>query len=338
MAAESKKTGTKATKIENLWLENLAIANKWISEYKNPGSSREVLSRCKDMTLDQVALITKLLIKESESEKSTLHELPETFYFVWQKSYTVFYEKISWKVNDPQNHITHVESFLDDEYSFDAMKQIIDAWEPERKGSFHEFVINFRLPQYFKYRNTYRKHYDKILEYYSIKHELEKSKSKYEVFSPILYTVLLYIDVLPHKIIIFIYLALFYFSEKNCRLKEFFNQKFSCSLKELYDDIDEQSIEKKFNEVFEKKYGNNLLKKPAGDLYNGADYREMISLTGESTLTEDLITSIFFWYNYQNYPYNPDYEKIRNVISQWNSHLKNEAIAILQDQRRRMEY
>ncbi len=336
MAAESKKPDNKATDLDNLWLENLEIANNWISEYKKPGSSRKALYICDDMTLDQVALITKLLLKERESEESTDNELPDTFYFVWQKSYTVFYEKICWKVNDPQNHITHVESFLDDEYSFDAMKQIIDTWEPERKGSFHEFVISFRLPQYFKYRNTYRKHYDKILEYYSIKLELEKNKSKYEVYSPILYTILLYIDVLPHKIIIFIYLALFYSSEKNCRLKEFFNEKFSCSLKELYDDIDEQYIEKKFNEVFENKYGNDLLKKQAGDLYNGADYREMISLAGENTITEDLITSIFFWYNFQNYPFNPDYEKIRNVISQWNSHLKREAIAILQDQKRKM--
>lgn len=336
MAAEKKRPYNKGIDWDKERSANLEMANEWILNYKSSGFSKKTLVKCKDMTLNQVALITKVMIEENGSVKSEKRKLPDTFYFVWQKSYTAFYEKIGWRVSDIKSHITHIDSFLNDEYSFNSMYEIIGKWKPEDNDAFEEFVINYRLPKYFKDRKTYLEYIDQIGEYHATQRNLAKVKSKYEGYKPILYTVLLEIKDLPHKVLIFIYLALNYSSNINFRIREFFDEKFSCKLKELYDDIDSQSIEIRFNKVFEEKYGNYLLKKHAGDLYKGDDYKEMISLAGDHTIIEDLITSIFFWYNYKNYPDNPDYENIRNVISQWNTRFKEEARALLRDKRKKM--
>ena len=333
MAAENNIYDGKGKDWDKRRHDNLEIAREWISGYKNSGFSRVILSKCNKMTLDQVALITKLLLNDNNPEEE---RLPDTFYFVWQKSFIVFSDKIGSKVDDHQKHITHIDSFLDDKYSFDTLIHILTLWDPEINDAFHEFVISFRLPEYFKFHKAHLKHIAEISDYYTWQHEFGKIKSKYEVYKPILYTVLLEIKDLPHKVLIFIYLALNYSSNINFRLREFFDEKFSCKLKELYDDIDSQSIEIRFNKVFEEKYGKCLLKKRVGDLYKGDDYKGMISLAGAYTITEDLVTSIFFWYNYQDYPDNPDYEKIRNVISQWNKRFREEARAILHDKKRKM--
>ncbi|HBE42843.1 MAG TPA: hypothetical protein DDW27_16895 [Bacteroidales bacterium] len=333
MAAESNIYDDKGKDWDKLRHDNLEMAKEWISGYKNSGFSRVILSKCNEMTLDQVALITKLLLNDNIPEEE---RLPDTFYFVWQKSYIVFSDKIGSKVDDTQKHITHIDSFLDDKYSFDALIHILTLWDPEINNAFHEFVISFRLPEYFKFHKAHLKHTAEIFDYYTWQHKFGKMKSKYEGYKPILYTVLLEIKDLPHKVLIFIYLALNYSSNINFRLREFFDEKFGCKLKELYDNIDSQYLGRKFNIVFEKKYGEYLLKLPVGDLYRIKDYKKMILLAGEDTIIEDLITSIFFWYNYQNYPDNPDYEKIRNVISQWNKRFREEARAILRDKKRKM--
>ena len=332
----SKKPDNEGENWDNFRRKNFEMAINWISDYRNSGFSRSILSECNNMTLDQVAMITKLLLKEKRAKETADPDLPVTFYFVWQKSYIVFFDKIGSKVDDPQKHITHVDSFLDDKYSFDALIHILATWDPEINDAFHEYVISFRLPEYFKFHKAHLKHIAEISDYYTYQHEFGNVKSKYEGYKPILYTVLLEIKELPHKVLIFLYLALNYSSRTNFRLREFFDEKFNCKLKVLYEDIDSQYLGRKLNNVFEKKYGEKLLKLPVGDLYKAEDYKEMILLAGKDTITEDLITSIFFWYNYQDYPDNPDYEKIRNVISQWNTRFREEAKAILRDKKRKM--
>jgi hypothetical protein len=333
MAAEKRLSDNKSKDWDEEHRKNLDTANNWISRYRSSGYSRKILSECEMMTLNQVALITKLINIESESKNN---RVPETFYFVWQKSYTAFYEKIGWRVQDMDSHITHIDSFLDDEYSFYSMNEIIDKWIPESKAPFEDYVINYRLPKYFKDRKSYIEFIDKIRKYHASRLDPGKGKSKYDGYKPILYTVFLEIDELPHKVLIFLYLALNYSSNINFRLKQFFNEKFSCQLKELYEDIDEQYLGRKLNKVFEEKYGEYLLKLPVGSLYKSEDYKEMIVLSGPDKIIEDLIISIFFWYHYKNYPDNPDFVSIRNVISKWNSRFKEEAEALLRDKKRKM--
>jgi hypothetical protein len=333
MAEEIKNPDDEGTGPQDSGNKNRKRAERWISKYKSSGFSRHLLSECDNMTLDQVALITKLLMIDNLPEAG---RLPDTFYSVWQKSYNVFYDKISGTVNNLQRHITHIDAFLDDKYSFDALEHILSSWDPEIKDAFHEFVISFRLPEYFEFHEAHLKHIAEISEYHTFQRKFGEVKSKYDSYKPILYTILLEIKELPHKVLIFLQLALFYSSKKNCRLNEFFKKKFSCNLNELYEDIDSEYLGIRFNKLFEEKYGEYLLKLPACDLYKAKDYKKMISLAGKDTITGDLITSIFFWYNYHDYPDNPDYENIRNVISQWNTRFEEEARALLRDKRKKM--
>ena len=326
MAEEIKYPDNKGPGPQDSGNTNRKRAERWISEYKRSGFARHLLSECNKMTLDQVALITKLLIIDNLPETG---RLPDTFFSVWQKSYNIFYDKISGTVNNLQRHITHIDAFLDDKYSFDALEHILSLWDPEIKDEFHKFVISFRLPEYFEYHEAHLKHIAEISEYHTFQRKFGKVRSKYDSYKPILYTILLEIKELPHKVLILLQLALFYSSGKNRRLNEFFKKKFSCKLNELYDDIDCENLGRRFNKLFEEIYGKKLLKLPAGELYKADDFKEMIYLAGKDTITGNLITSIFFWYNYKNYPENPDYKKIRDVISQWNTRFKEEARAIL---------
>jgi len=314
--------------------KNLKAARKWISGYKESGYSQIKLSECEKMTLNRVALITKLLMGKPDVPIRNLMGMPDPFFYTWEKTFLIFRGNIGNPNKITEQKEVNIESYLDRVNTLGHIRALLIMWDYEVNDNFTWFVLYKKIAGFVREEESRSNKLEKLTQ--STLEEFERSLTEplTERMVRVLYIAILFIRDLPHKILIFLYMSLRYRRQENIDWDEFIKEGFSKTLWELYDYIYKQDVNDEFNSLFRESYGEVILKTPVSCYYNRKTYIEFLSLAGKDTKVGDVVLRTFVHNYYDPKTGEPDLGRIKLLVEKWVSRVKYEAKPVLIDNER----
>ena len=311
--------------------KNLNAANTWISEYIASGYSEKKLSECEKMTLNRVALITKVLMRKPDLPIKNLLGMPDPFFYTWQKTFLIFRNNIGNPSKITEQKEVNIENYLDKVNTLRRIKFLLKIWNPDKNDNFTFLVLYKKIPEFLKAEGNEKEKIEEMTRKELKEFERSQTEPKTDRMVTILYIAILFIREFPHKILIFIYVSLVYRKNENIDWDNFIRNEFSKTLSELYNYINKQDINEEFNSLFRELYGDVILRTSVSDYFNGKKYTQFLKLTGRDKHVGDVILRTFFDGYYDRKSGEPDCSGIKVIISQWVSRIKFEAQYILTD-------
>ncbi len=313
---------------------NFKAAKNWIRGYKKSGCAEIMLSECEKMTLNKVALITKFLLNETDLPVRNIMKMPDPFFTAWQKTFLIFRNSIGNSGNITELKEVNSEDYLDRINTLEHFRDLMKSWNPEDNDNFTYYFLYFGLPSFFRNEKKKENKLKEITTDAQVESERSQEEPATERMEAILYIAILFIRELPHKILIFIYVSLFYRNRKNVDWDEFIRKDFNKTLRELYDYAVKQEVNNEFTSMLRESYGEVILKTPVSHYYGSKPYVQFLSLTGFKKPVGDVVLRTFFNSYYKGKSGNPDFNKIKQVMEKWVSRIKFEAQQVLIDKER----
>ncbi|HOB84980.1 MAG TPA: hypothetical protein PK521_04035 [Bacteroidales bacterium] len=315
-------------------IKNFQAANSWISDYQGSGYSRVKLSECEKMTLNRVALITKLLIGKPDMPVGNLLEMPDPFFFTWEKTFLVFRNNIGNPAKITEKKEVSIESYLTRIHTLEYIRKLLEIWDPEENDNFTSFILYKKIEGFVREEESRSKKLEKLTRRTIEEFERSLAEPLTERMAGIIYIAILFIRDLPHKILIFLYVSFLYRKQENINWDKFIKKGFSKTLWELYNYICKQKTNKEFDTLFRELYGEVILKTPVSYYYKRKSYDQLLSLTGREKPVGDVVLRTFFHNYYKGKSGKPDLNKIKQVLEKWVSRIKFEAQQVLIDKER----
>jgi len=314
--------------------KNFEEAGRWISDYIESGYSAIKLTECEKMTLNRVALITKLLMGKPEVPIGNLMGMPDPFFYTWGKTFLIFRNNIGNPNRITEHKEVNIESYLNKVNTMEHIRELLIMWNPEENDNFTYLVLYQKIPGFIR-EEGYISNKLEILTHRMIE-EFERSLTEpaTERIVRILYIAIIFIRDLPHKILMFLYVSLLYRIQENIDWDEFIKEGFSKTLWELYDYVCKQEINNEFTSMFRESYGEVILKTPVSYYYDSKPYVHFLSLTGSEKPVGDIVVRTFFHNYYNRITGEPDLIRIKLVLAKWVSRIKYEAQQVLIDKER----
>jgi len=305
----------------NARLSDDEAAKIWAEDYIKSGYSQKKLLECNAMSLNQVAMVTKVLMVLEK-------EFSGPLCMVWKKS-EFFFGKVLEKIGRSKLTKNHFfDQYLENSLNVVAIHKMLKRWDPSLKSKFSTWVIgqgkSDRIRIFFSELNENREDFREFRKYILGNHDLFFAKPENEKISALFYSIFLFIDEYPHKILIFTNGG-FYWTNKNISWKSFYRDHAESTLEILCGNLvmnyNKSPDFHEFTYLLKNYYQQYLLTIRAEIIYPGANFENLIRRIGKDTSIGVIKINDFFFDYYTSYPSEYDWNPIRDVISSWNSRL-----------------
>jgi len=313
---------------------NFKAANNWIEGYKKSGYTEIKLSECEKMTLNRVALITKILMNKPDVPCGNLMKMPDPFFFTWEKTFLIFRNNIGNPHKITEQKEVNIESFLDRVNTLDYIRKLLIIWDPEKNDNFTSFILYKKIAGFTRKEEAIINKLEKLTQGTVEEFERSLTEPPVERMAGILDIAILFIRELPHKILIFLYVSLLNREDKNIDWDEFVKEGFQKTLFDLYDSVYKQEVNTEFNLLFRESYGEVILKTPVSYYYGRRTYAQLLSLTGKEKPVGDVVVRTFFYNYYDIKTGKADLVRIKLLMEKWISRIRYEAQKVLVDKER----
>jgi len=326
-----KKSGDDQEKTTSAFEDDLKLAKTWAERYNSGSGDRKIMrNKWEKLTINQKALIIKLLIDHKTEMDDFLGQL-----CVESKNKS---EELLLAKNQKANPVT-IQEKVDRVANWESFTGIFTDWDLSKKSNFFSYLvgrIDYKnvgmhtiLVRESKNKENYRNEIKACMKI------LCPEKQSSDEIKALLFTAMLRILVVPHKILIYFLGSVSFLVNKDIRWDRFYPIHRSSSLLQVSGAFQEKLKTNKSYTSFLTEYSNDysgVLNKPLELIYTGKDYRYLIAhfLTEPKKKVGTIRVSDFFMAYNNLADEKMKYNKIRDVLSQWNTRIREKVFLYLQ--------
>ena len=295
--------------------EDLVVSLKWIAGYLSSGYHKSYLKSCKKLTLNQGALVTKILIH--------CKDFPDPLFFLTDKVKLIFKNVIkNIAANSNEHNAINIEGFFNQNFNEDRIRISVQRWNP-LITSFETYIYNSIV---LNIRELLKKIDPVINTDITDKEETKQNDDNgiedfdFNLSYNILQCLLFLTNIRPHKKLLFYETNFVYSLNRNIDTRGFYQDNFDKKLEDLYNVLFSNSKFWEIRNLMADFHQKELVQK-TDKVYCSKSKEDIIirNLAGNS-LIQNLVVEMFFTDCISDGTV--DFVKVGQRLASWNFRVK----------------